>query len=613
MERKLNFFDVFSIATGAMISSGIFVLPAMAYGHTGSALFISYLIGGIIALIGILSIAELSSAMPKAGGDYYFISRSFGPLMGTINGFLSWFALSLKSAFAIYGLSGVVYLLTGISMPLTALAATIFFVLLNIVGVKEAALLELVLVAFLISIMIAFIFMGFPIINRTHFVPLAPMGINSIFSTAAFVFISFGGLLKIASVAEEVKNPGKNIPLGMLVSVIFVTVLYVLMIFVTTGILKPDDFKSSILPISDAALIFAGRPGFVAITIASFLAFITTANAGIMAASRYPLALSRDNLIPGGISRVSKRFNTPVVSILVTGVFIILALQIELEILVKSASSVILIAYILSNISVIILRESKLSNYRPVFKVPLYPYIPILSIAMYLFLLVDLGMEAIEISLVFIVISILVYLFYGRKRAKKEFALLYLLKRIVDSRMPQHGLETELREVLRHREGILDDNFDRMVKDSVVLDLKGHFVLDDFLKKISIPLGVDLGIESKEIFRLLKNRENDSSTAISSFVSIPHIILEKTEVLHMMIVRCRDGVTFSETEKSVKAIFLIVGNEGERVLHLRLLASIATLVQENGFEDKWLNAKDVNYLRDMILLSSRNLFPKSGK
>jgi len=613
MERKLNFLDVFSIASGSMISSGIFVLPAIAYSHTGSSLFISYLIGGIIALIGILSIAELSSAMPKAGGDYYFISRSFGPLMGTINGFLSWFALSLKSAFAIYGLSGVMYLLTGISMPLTAVLATIFFVLLNIVGVKEAALLELILVAFLISIMVVYIFMGFPEINMTHFDPIAPMGINSILSTAGFVFISFGGLLKIASIAEEVKNPGKNIPLGMLASVIVVTILYVLMIFVTTGILTPEGFRSSILPISDAAFIFAGKPGFIAITIASFLAFITTANAGIMAASRYPLALSRDNLIPSGISRVSKRFNTPVTSIIITGVFIILSLQIDLEILVKSASSVILIAYILSNISVIILRESKLSNYRPVFKVPLYPYIPILSIGMFLFLLIDLGLEAIEISLVFIVISILVYIFYGRKRSKKEFALLYLLKRIIDSRMPQHGLETELREVLRHREGILDDKFDRMVKESVVLDLDEHLSLDNFFDKISGPLGADLGMDSEKIFKLLKTRESESSTAISSFVSIPHIILQETEVLHMMIVRCRNGVSFSESEKSVKAIFLIVGNEGERVLHLRLLASIATLVQEKDFKSKWLDAKDVNHLRDMILLSSRKRFPKSKK
>ena len=551
MERKLNFLDVFSIATGAMISSGIFVLPAIAYSHTGSSLFISYLIGGVIALIGILSIAELSSAMPRAGGDYFFISRSFGPLLGTINGFLSWFALSLKSAFAIYGLSGVLYLLTGLSMPLIAVAATIFFVLLNIVGVKEAALLELILVAFLISIMVAYIIMGFPMVDKAHFTPLAPMGINSILSTAAFVFISFGGLLKIASIAEEVKDPGKNIPLGMLVSVIVVTILYVFMIFVTTGILKPSDFENSILPISDAAKIFAGRPGYIAITIASFMAFITTANAGIMAASRYPLALSRDNLIPGSISRVSKRFNTPVISILVTGLFIILALQIDLEILVKSASSVILIAYILSNISVIVLRESRLSNYRPVFKVPLYPYVPILSIVVYLFLLIDLGLEAVEISLVFIFVSVLMYLFYGRKRSKNEFALLYLLKRIIDNKMPQHGLESELREVIRHREGILDDKFDHMVKNAVVLDLEDHFSMDGFFNRIAGPLGEDLGMSSRKIARLLKTRESESSTAISSFVSIPHIILGETELLHTMSVRCRGGVSFSETEKSV--------------------------------------------------------------
>ncbi len=612
MDRKLNFLDVFSIASGAMISSGIFVLPAIAYSHTGSALYISYLIGGIIALIGILSIAELSSAMPRAGGDYYFISRSFGPLMGTINGFLSWFALSLKSAFAIYGLSGVLYILTGFDMSIIALIATLLFVFLNIAGVKEAAMLELILVVFLIAIMIAYIIIGFPSINLAHFSPFAPKGVNSILSTSAFVFISFGGLLKIASVAEEVKNPGKNIPLGMLVSVIVVTILYVLMIFVTTGILKPEDFKNSILPVSDAAEIFAGRPGYIAITIASFLAFITTANAGIMAASRYPLALSRDKLIPESISMVSKRFKTPVLSIVITGIFIIISLQINLETLVKSASSVILIAYILSNVSVIILRESKLINYKPVFRVPLYPYVPVFSIIIYLFLLIDLGMEAIEISLIFIVISMLVYFFYGRRRSKKEFALLYLLKRIIDSKMPQHGLETELRDVLRHREGILDDQFDKMVKEAVVIDIEEQLSVDAFFKQISVPLGNELDLNSENIYKLLTTRENESTTALNSFVSIPHIILSKTDMLHLMIVRCREGINFTEKADSVKAVFLIIGNEGERILHLRLLASIATLVQEVNFEHDWLEAKDVNYLRDMILLSSRKRYPRES-
>ncbi len=144
----------------------------------------------------------------------------------------------------------------------------------------------------------------------------------------------------------------------------------------------------------------------------------------------------------------------------------------------------------------------------------------------------------------------------------------------------------------------------------MVLDLDEHFTLDEFFSRISGPLGEDLGLDSEEIFKLLKSRESESSTAISSFVSIPHIILEKTELLHMMIVRCHGGVSFSETENSIKAIFLIVGNEGERVLHLRLLASIATLVQEKGFEERWLEAKDINHLRDMILLSSRRRFPK---
>jgi len=612
MDRKLNFLDVFSIASGAMISSGIFVLPAIAYSHTGSALYISYLIGGIIALIGILSIAELSSAMPRAGGDYYFISRSFGPLMGTINGFLSWFALSLKSAFAIYGLSGVLYILTGFDMSIIALIATLLFVFLNIAGVKEAAMLELILVVFLIAIMIAYIIIGFPFINLAHFSPFAPKGVNSILSTSAFVFISFGGLLKIASVAEEVKNPGKNIPLGMLVSVIVVTFLYVLMIFVTTGILKPEGFKNSILPVSDAAEIFAGRPGYISITIASFLAFITTANAGIMAASRYPLALSRDKLIPESISMVSKRFKTPVLSIVITGIFIIISLQINLETLVKSASSVILIAYILSNVSVIILRESKIINYKPVFRVPLYPYVPVFSIIIYLFLLIDLGMEAIEISLIFIVISMLVYFFYGRRRSKKEFALLYLLKRIIDSKMPQHGLETELRDVLRHREGILDDQFDKMVKEAVVIDIEEQLSVDAFFKQISVPLGNELDLNSENIYKLLTARENESTTALNSFVSIPHIILSKTDMLHLMIVRCREGINFTEKADSVKAVFLIIGNEGERILHLRLLASIATLVQEVNFEHDWLEAKDVNYLRDMILLSSRKRYPRES-
>ena len=109
MKKKgLGFVDVFCIASGAMISSGIFVLPGLAFSLIGPAMVISYLIAGLLALIGVLSVIELATAMPKAGGDYYFLTRSLGPLVGTVSGLLSWFALSLKTAFAIFGLAEVV-------------------------------------------------------------------------------------------------------------------------------------------------------------------------------------------------------------------------------------------------------------------------------------------------------------------------------------------------------------------------------------------------------------------------------------------------------------------------------------------------------------------------
>ena len=111
LKKQLGFLDIFSISAGAMISSGIFILPGIAFARTGPSVFVSYMLAGLLAATGLLSIAELSTAMPKAGGDYFFIARSLGPLGGTISGFLSWFALSLKSAFAIFGIAEILYVL----------------------------------------------------------------------------------------------------------------------------------------------------------------------------------------------------------------------------------------------------------------------------------------------------------------------------------------------------------------------------------------------------------------------------------------------------------------------------------------------------------------------
>ncbi|OPX28596.1 MAG: hypothetical protein B1H06_02960 [Candidatus Cloacimonas sp. 4484_143] len=613
LKKGLNFFDVFSIATGAMISSGIFILPGLAFARTGPAVFISYFLAGILALIGIFSIIELTTAMPKAGGDYYFINRSLGPFIGTISGFLSWFALSLKSAFAIFGISEIIFIVTGFPVLISSILVCIFFILLNMIGVKEAAKFQVSLVSGLLIIMVLYIIFGFSKINLSHFYPFAPKGINPIFVTAGFIFISFGGLLKVASVSEEVKNPKKNIPLGMIVSVITVTIIYTLILIVTVGVLPAATFSGSLTPIADAAKNIAGTPGFIIISIAALLAFITTANAGIMSASRYPLALSRDNLLPNAISKVNKRFKTPVLSIFITGLFIVLALQLPLEMLVKAASVVILTAYVLTNLSVIILRESKLKNYRPSFKAPLYPWLQILGIIVFSFFIIDLGLEAIEISIAFLLIGVSFYLFYGKKKYKGEYALLHLLKRITDNKLTDHILESEFRDIIIERDNIKHDKFDNLVKTATILDLQGPLEMDQLFEIISENISNEIEIDKEEIFTLLKNRQEDCNTAISPFIAIPHIIIEGSGHFFLMLIRCKEGIKFTSKEDSVKAIFAFIGTKEDRAFHLKTLAAIATLVQQDDFEEKWLNAENAHYLRDMVLLSKRLKFFKGKK
>ena len=261
MKKGLGFLDVFCIASGAMISSGIFVLPGLAYLQIGPAMIISYFIAGVLALIGVLSVIELATAMPKAGGDYYFLTRSLGPLVGTVSGLLSWFALSLKTAFAIFGLAEVVFLLSGERIPLfaTALPTTLVFAMLNIKGAEAAAKFEVFLVALLFLLLGTYFFLGAPNIEASHFQPFMVEGgsIKAILSTAGFVFVSFGGLFKTATIAEEVRNPRRNIPAGFIAATIAITGLYALLLFVTVGVLPGQQLAGSFTPIADAAKLLA--------------------------------------------------------------------------------------------------------------------------------------------------------------------------------------------------------------------------------------------------------------------------------------------------------------------------------------------------------------------
>lgn len=608
LKKDLTFFDVFSIATGAMISSGIFILPGIAFTYAGPAVFISYFLAGIFALIGILSVAELSTAMPKAGGDYYYISRTLGPMIGTVAGFLSWFALSLKSAFAIFGIAEVIYITTGLNLLLTSLGVCLFFVVLNIVGVKGVAKVEVLLVVGLLALMVIYILFGAFSVDRGAFTPLIPENPNAILVTSGFIFISFGGLLNISSIAEEVKDPQKTVPLAMLSSIFVITVIYTLMLIVTVGVLPAEELSGSLTPIADASRRFMGGIGYLAITVAAMFAFVTTALAGIMAASRYPMALSRDNLLPNFISRINNRLHTPVTSIVFTGIFIGISLFFPLEVLVKIASTVVLTSYVLTNLSVIILRESRILNYQPSFKSPFYPLPQILSIFIFTFFIVDLGLEAAEISISMLLLGLGVYFFYGKKRTDQEYALLHIVEQIIDKDLTTHNLETELREIIKARDEIGTDEFDDLVKRSRVIDISGTIELKELIEKISRELEIMTGLDKKVAYDILSNKERESTSVVSDFVAIPHVILENSSEFNLLMVRCQEGIRFSDEAPMVKAIFVFSGMKENVLFHLKALASIAYIIQEKHFKTQWIKAKNENYLKDVLLLSRRKRF-----
>ena len=631
LKKELGFMDVFSISAGAMISSGIFILPGLAFTKAGPLMILGYILGGLIAFAGILSVIELTTAMPKAGGDYFFIMRTLGPLIGTISGVLSWFAICLKTAFAIFGIAGVVGgIIFGGDLDHTTLVmissvVTGIFLLLNIVGVEIASTFEVVLVIGLLILMGIFIAVGIfnidlqyfnPFLQIYTFVdnkfvfastgsPFSALGTGIVVSTAAFIFVSFGGLLKVASISEEVKNPTVNIPKGMISSILVITVVYAATLFVTVGVLPNDQLANSLTPIADAAEVLAGKPGYIVLTIASLLAFISTANAGIMAASRYPLALSRDRLFPQFVGGVSKKFKTPTVAIISTGVLMVVSLMLPLETLAKTASAVILTTYILTNLSVIIIRESNLSNYRPSFKAPFYPWIQIFTIFLFSYFITKLGVKAIESSIGLILISLVIYFTYGKKNSSKEYALLHLLIRITDSLKLGHSLESELRDIIHQRDDIELTDFDKIVKDAPIIDLEGNISLEDLIKIEADKFSTILDKDSSELEELFFQRENDITTAISGFTAIPHIVIDDIDTFHMAVFRCKEGIRFSDKYPEIKAVFLFVSSPKLNKLHLQTLASIANLIRDENFRQDWIEAKDEHYLRDLILLRKR--------
>ncbi|MCK4511247.1 amino acid permease [bacterium] len=612
LRKELGVLAIFCIATGAMISSGLFVLPGLAFAASGPSVILAYLLAGVLAIPALFSKSELATAMPKAGGSYFFIERSLGGAFGTIGGMAAWLSLTLKTAFALVGMGSFAVLLfpqmSVFEVKLLAVTLCIIFMCINLVGARHAGRLQSGLVMALLAALVYFVARGLPSVEAARFEPFMPKGSGAVFATAGLVFVSYGGLTKAASVAEEARNPGRDIPLGMILAFVVVTLFYGLAIFVTVGTLDAGVLAESRTPLSTAAASFAGTPGLLILAIAAIAAFITTGNAGILAASRIPMAMSKDGLLPSFLSRVNRRFGTPHYGIAVTGAIMIVAIvTLDLVTLVKVASTMKIILFLLVNLAVIMMRESRIQHYRPTFRSPFYPWVQGAGILLYGFLVFKMGLVALALTGAFFCGSLLWYVGYVGIHRRRDSALIQVVRRITDRDLEPSGvaLESELRDILKERDEIVEDRFDRMIHECTILDRAERESVWDFFRGISGTLADELGMTEDRVYELLVERERESTTALRPGLAIPHMVVEGEHVFRLLLARSKSGIDFGDDTPPVHAVFVLMGSADERNYHLRALMHVAQITQDPGFDAKWMAAAGPAQLRNTVLLGER--------
>ena len=404
-----------------MLGSGIFVLPGIAAAIAGPWVCLSYLLAGLFVMPALLSKAELATAMPVAGGTYTYVERSMGPWMGTIAGLGNWFTLSAKTAFALVGLGGYLTIFSNADPMSVSLTILAIMISLNILGASKASLLQTIIVAICLLGLVVFTIFGGISANVALQDPPFPAGATGILGGAGFVFVSYAGVTKICSVAEEVKNPERNIPLAMFLAQATVMSLYALVSWVITANVPYESMATDIAPMATAAKAIGGRPAEVATAILAIAALSSMCNAGVMASARDPFAMSRDKIFPPLFSSIQQRFGTPVFAIILTGVLLVsLVTFLPVVKLAKLASGFKIFIFCLVNLTVIILRETGVRWYHPKFKSPLYPWVQVAGILGGIWLLYELGVMAIAGVSLAMIVGTVWYFIYVRKRVQRK-------------------------------------------------------------------------------------------------------------------------------------------------------------------------------------------------
>lgn len=623
LNKELGLFDVFAISTGAMFSSGFFLLPGLASQYTGPSVFLAYFVSGLLILPAMFSIAEISTALPRSGGAYFFLDRSLGPLLGTIGGLGTYFALMLKTAFAIIGIGAYATIFWEVPVKTIAIMATLLFMVLNLIGAKKSSWLQNFLVTFLIVVLGTFIIDGIynifftervdiPRVNE-NFRPFFTNGFEGIIVTAGFVFVSYLGLTKIASVAEEVKNPERNIPLGMLLSLVVTSLIYFLGVFVMVSVIEPSEFVNDLAPAATAVKkIFNWMPGnFGAylMTGAAMAAFASTGNAGLLSSSRYPFAMGRDKLFPPLFAKVGKK-GTPVYAVLLTTGFILLFILLLSETgIAKLASTFQLLIFVFINFSVIVFRKSSIESYDPGYRSPFYPFMQIAGIIISVVLIAYMGWMAIFFTGVIVIMGVLWYRYYARVRVKREGAIFHWFALL--GKYQYAELENEFLSIIKEKGLRQGDPFDETITRARITFNEKETDFTQLLNYVSGIFSAEMHVKKEELIK-----EFLTVSAIEPALVIPEVSIlfaKKEGIDHpsLHIVLSEKGIGKSvekngiSSEDYIRVFFFLVNPSKEPRQQLRMLSRLIDIIERDNFTNEILGMKSQRKIKEYLLHNER--------
>jgi len=618
LQKELRLPHVVALATGATLSAGLFLLPGIASQVAGPAIVLCYIIAAIPLVPATLCAVELATAMPRAGGAYYFIDRSLGPLAGTVGGVGTWLALTLKPSFALVGMGAYVALLLpdapGWTGRLLAVLFALTFGLINLVGSRKSGRFQVILLTGLIAILVGFLVAGVPQIQLSRFAGFFDAGSEGILATAGLVYISYVGVTNVASVSEEVRDPNVNLPRGVFISLGAAVLIYALCTSVLVGVVPMHELHNTLTPMATAGEAVLGRFGMVAITIAALFAFSSVANAGILSSSRYPLAMSRDQLLPEGFKRIG-RFGTPTRSIVVTVATILFFLLIlDPTKIAKLASAFQLLMFSLLCLAVVVMREAHIDSYDPGYRAPFYPWLQIFGILSPFVLIAEMGVLPVIFSAGLIGAGVAWFILYASKRVKRFGAIYHVFERL--GRRRHEELDSELREILKEKGLREDDPFDYVVAHAAVLDLEESLDFEELTYEATGHLSQRLGLSRADLVRGFMEGTRTGATPVAGGVALPHLRLSEVETPHLVLARCREAITiptsnaFGQPQENppIHAVFFLLSPEEDPGQHLRMLAQLASRVDQVEFVEQWMMARSVEDLRRLFLRNERYLF-----